>query len=1095
MGSLLGGAVNQAAPSASSLDIQTSNYGRAVPIVYGTNQIAGNLIWYGDFKAVAQTSNAGKGGSSQTVGYTYYVAALLGLCEGPLGSITEKTSSQWSYRGYSGGTTYTYNGIRTVYSGQAKYTPAQLGLTVFTGTPSQTPYTYITANHPSQALNYKYLAYVGCSSFNLGSSPTLPQQMYEVVGILANVGATGIYDAKPYSIAYDILTNTEYGAGFPSSMLADLSGNYTYAAGLWISPTYTDQKTSADIITQIALIANCEWVWSGGVLNFIPYGLDAITGGPGVTLAQGSTALGTQTYTPTNATPVYTLTDSDFICDGTSDPVIVIRNSIADTFNSVSVRFSNRFMDYADGMAEARDMAAIQTYGLRQQDPIEAPEICDPAVALAFAQLQLQRVMYIRNTYKFTLGYRYILLDPMDLVVLNETTGLGVQNQVVRITSITENEDGTLEIEAEDVVGNTTTVSTFPQQLPAGYIGNYNTPAPAVNTPVIFDAAGRMTATGYEIWIAASGGQYWGGAYVWVSLDGTTYKQVGTIHGSARYGSTTSSVGAGSDPDTTDTFPVDLTISAGTLSGGSTVDADNANTLCWLDGELISYSTATLTATNKYTLQTYTRRGVYGTPNKAHSSGAKFVRLDGATFAYAYDRALIGKTIYVKLQSFNLWGAGLQDISTCTAYTYSIGGPIGAPQDVTGASAAVAIGGVQLSWNAVNAPDLANYEIRQGTSWATATFVARSLTTQYLVPVISVGSTAWLIKAMNKSGTYSINAAGATLSVTAPSTPSVTAQVIDNNVLLSWSASTATQPVATYEIRKGATFAGATVIGKKSGLFTSVFETAAGTYTYWVVAIDSAGNYGTGGSVTAVVNAPPDYVLKLNVTSTFSGTFSGSIKDPSSGQLVLPVDITTQYQTHFTGNSWAGPSAQVSAGKTLFIEPAASSGYYEEFIDTGASIVGGCKVTASWSEVDIGTPGVTCSISYSSDNVTYTTLSATSAAFLPTFRYLKIRLAATSSGGLDLAMITNFAIRLDAKVKSDSGTGSAVSTDSGGTVVTFATSFATVTSITVTAGGTTPLTAVYNFAGGANPTSFQVLLFNSSGTRVSGPFSWSAKGY
>ncbi len=36
--------------------------------------------------------------------------------------------------------------------------------------------------------------------------------------------------------------------------------------------------------------------------------------------------------------------------------------------------------------------------------------------------------------------------------------------------------------------------------------------------------------------------------------------------------------------------------------------------------------------------------------------------------------------------------------------------------------------------------------------------------------------------------------------------------------------------------------------------------------------------------------------------------------------------------------------------------------------------------------------------------------------------------------------------------------------------------------------------AVYDFAGGANPTDFKVLLFDDTGTRVSGDFSWTARG-
>src|SRR5207244_12000740 len=79
------------------------------------------------------------------------------------------------------------------------------------------------------------------------------------------------------------------------------------------------------------------------------------------------------------------------------------------------------------------------------------------------------------------------------------------------------------------------------------------------------------------------------------------------------------------DPDTANTLSVDLTQSRGQMLSGTTADADNFVTLCYCDGELVSYRTATLTAAHKYAL-TYLRRGVCGTPIAAHSSGSSFAR-------------------------------------------------------------------------------------------------------------------------------------------------------------------------------------------------------------------------------------------------------------------------------------------------------------------------------------------------------------------------------------------------------------------------------------------------------------------------------------
>jgi hypothetical protein len=66
------------------------------------------------------------------------------------------------------------------------------------------------------------------------------------------------------------------------------------------------------------------------------------------------------------------------------------------------------------------------------------------------AQLLLQRRAYIRNSYKFKLGWRYALLEPMDIVLLTDAA-LGLVNKAVRITAIEEDDNGELTITADEI--------------------------------------------------------------------------------------------------------------------------------------------------------------------------------------------------------------------------------------------------------------------------------------------------------------------------------------------------------------------------------------------------------------------------------------------------------------------------------------------------------------------------------------------------------------------------------------------------------------------------------------------------------------------
>jgi len=107
------------------------------------------------------------------------------------------------------------------------------------------------------------------------------------------------------------------------------------------------------------------------------------------------------------------------------------------------------------------------------------------------------------------------------------------------------------------------------------------------------------------------------------------------------------------------------------------------------------------------------------------------------------------------------------------------------------------------------------------------------------------------------------------------------------------------------------------------------------------------------------------------------------------------------------------------------------------------------------------------------------------------------------SGSIDLTGLTiieRIRVRLDVKIKKDSGNGSHNHiTDPTGTVVTFNRTFIDIRSITVTAAvgaGSIGITPVYDFVDVPNPTSFKVLLFRTSdGAAISGNFSWKVEGF
>lgn len=194
------------------------------------------------------------------------------------------------------------------------------------------------------------------------------------------------------------------------------------------------------------------------------------------------------------------------------------------------------------------------------------------------------------------------------------------------------------------------------------------------NPPIIFEPGPDLTDGTTQVWIISSGGVNWGGAQVWISLDATTYAFSGYLVQGAAQGLLTATFPSGSDPDTTNTLSVDLSMSRGSLTSQTSADADfKLPSLAYCDTELVAFSAANLTSTYNYDLDTYIRRGCYGTANASHASGTQFAWIQNP-FSYGYPNSLAGTTIYFKFPSFNLLGAQIQDLSVCVAYPYTLTG-------------------------------------------------------------------------------------------------------------------------------------------------------------------------------------------------------------------------------------------------------------------------------------------------------------------------------------------------------------------------------------------------------------------------------------
>lgn len=690
--------------AASGLNFQSSCYGKAIPLIYGITRVPGNIIWYGDFDTITSVSSPSSGGGKGGVGGG-------GGGKGGGGSITYTYSTSFAIALSEGGPTG--GGVRFVYIDKNIISPSSIGLTAFFGTYSQSPWTYLTTNHPSEALNYHGIAYAGLPNYNLGNSAQLPNFNFEAYGIYYGQMVNG-FDTDPTFLIQDILTSDKYGINIASFAVNGISydfniyQNYVRVFDFGVSPAYLEQQACADIFNNVMKNTNSEFVWSGSTLKIIPYGDTSKT-------ANG------YTYTAPSA-PLYSLGDDDFIM-----PVQMTRKKGSDVINSISLECLDRSNSYNPATIQVKDQSLIDLYGLIPDTSRDGHLFCDTGTAMQSVQLQLQREQ-VRNMYTFKTSQRYILLDPMDIVEISDSY-MGIVNQWVRIKQIAEDSDGNLTFTCEEYMSGNGNSPVYNLQAGSGFSANYNDSPGNVNTPVIFDAPVQLATQGeLETWMAVSGGVNWGGCDVWVSADGNTYKLGGRITGECRQGLLTSTFASGSDPDTINTCQVNLSESFGELLSGTQNDADLAHTLCWVDNELIAYQTAELTSTYNYTLKDYIRRGLYGTTISSHGLGTQFARLDAGIFKYPYDKSQIGKTFYIKFLSFNIYGGGEQSLSDVSPYVHIITGPP-APPNVTGFAVSQNGGATVFTWDAVQDFALKGYDILygpQGLGINTATFLTES---------------------------------------------------------------------------------------------------------------------------------------------------------------------------------------------------------------------------------------------------------------------------------------------------------------------------------------------------------------------------------
>ena len=576
MGAKAGKTPSSSQPSAArQLRLSSSSLGSVIPLVYGEQRIAANLLHGQYFSAIAHSPTTGAGGkagamASGLVTRTYAVSALLALCEGALdasdpdfagvavaspqqvlaiGRATPGdqvlTVSDATGRPIKRGqpvagwspAVWIVKKVRRVVNDNGKspiggdtdgepgedgddkddrhnFRPARwhnwdeppdldVGATVprFISGPSDLargPWKNALGPAGKRMLpqrdayiilageNYFGIGCVARQDMRLGSNASLPNWNFPVRGLMQYrdiyaAGTGAIYGADPACVLFDCLTNPKHGAGWDRATFlvmlqgypqpwgaldatppADSWSAYCRASNILLSPFYDSQRAAADIVSDLAEATNTAPVWSEGRLKMIPYGDQVVTSAEtGITYTPTNDA--TATTDGANLAPRYALTLDDFLPGKNKDYVHVQRRAVVPQvqgdfksdglYNHVRVEFLNAAKGYAIEVAEAKDSASIALHGVISREPYQRHDITTSSIAQAMAERQLKRLVSVRNVYSFSLGWAFLLLEPMDVLTLPGaalSVSLAGQTITVRVTMVEEDKDGALSLEAED---------------------------------------------------------------------------------------------------------------------------------------------------------------------------------------------------------------------------------------------------------------------------------------------------------------------------------------------------------------------------------------------------------------------------------------------------------------------------------------------------------------------------------------------------------------------------------------------------------------------------------------------------------------------
>lgn len=409
--------------SLDDFDFPTATEGRVVPLIVGTEKIKGpNVTWYGNLSVTPIKEKIKKNlfsSTKVTVGHRYNVGIQFGVCLGP--AILRKV---WVGDELAWSGTQSTDGDITINNQYANGT-----FTWYTGSLTQIIDPYLTT-HQTTATAHRGFAHGVFKDGYVGQSTSIKPWAFEVTRIpnglaLSGDGSVNTLDANAMNVMYELMTDDEWGYGYPASDM-DTTQLSTDAAtllaeGNGMSLAISKATPSSQLRDIIEKQCDCR------------FRLDPTSGKFTSTLIRdGYSLVGLKVADNTTVLNV-----EDFS-----------RGSWEGTINHVRVQYKRRANAYADGFAPAQDMANMQVQGRKiaatynfaavRNDTLANSlawrEIRSNSYPLAKARLSVNRTfwdVYVGEVILFDYQCSQFDSDSMPMRVIKATVGNQLEPEIM----------------------------------------------------------------------------------------------------------------------------------------------------------------------------------------------------------------------------------------------------------------------------------------------------------------------------------------------------------------------------------------------------------------------------------------------------------------------------------------------------------------------------------------------------------------------------------------------------------------------------------------------------------------------------------------